>query len=285
MLPYFFVRYALPQMRVVFPGTIEAVIVRHVRAPRMAGNFLDTNATDAAWDARVEDWTKEGRFEGAEIVTHEIQNPTYPSIPTFHLACRAALERDADFHLWIEDDALVCDLDCATWPERFGSRELGVYRYFSEINAAFFVTRRSYDARIVEGLSRYEGWTKQRRIERYFRESLRGPRVYLDPARAVRTHRNDFPFTGPRFVAEMVRNLAPDEAHLLDLELGPGASQLPPVGHSRAALAMGSRLGEARGARPAGEERARRARPSLLTHSQGSPGETAASVSKPRASV
>lgn len=229
VMPYIFVKHALPRMKAAFPGDVEAVLVQHRSLPARADAFLETTSTDPAWGRRVVEWTDGGRFAGADVVSHDVHNPNYPSIPTFHRACREALERGADFHLWLEDDALVCDPDCGRWPEIFGQREMGVYRYFSEINAAFFVTRPAFDARALPGLAQYERWTKKERIERFLRRNLRTPRAHLNPAHAVRTHRNPFPHTGARFVADMVRRIAPEDAHLLDLELGPGASRLEPV--------------------------------------------------------
>lgn len=229
VLPYFFCRYALPRMQAVFPGEIEVVLVQHRSLPQNPDVFLETSATDPERGRRVVQWTEAGKFEPATVVTHDHHVPNYPSIPTFHLACKTALERNADFHLWIEDDALVVDESCGHWPEVFGRREMGVYRHFSDVNAAFFVTRPSFDERALPGLADFGPWRKEYRVERFFHAQLRTRRVFLNPAAAVRSHRVEYPYTGTRFVAERVRELAPDEAHLLDLELGAGASQLPPV--------------------------------------------------------
>lgn len=264
VMPYIFVKHALPKMKAVFPGEIETVLIQHrsLPDPTRTDAFLETTSTDPSWSRRVVEWTEAGRYEGADVVTHEVHNPSYPSIPTFHRACVEALDRGADFHLWIEDDALVCDLSCGQWPRLFGWREMGVYRYFSEINAAFFVTRPAFDRRALPKLERYDTWTKDERIERYLRRTLRTPRVHLNPAYAVRTHRNAFPYTGTRFVADMVRRIAPEDLALLDLELGTGASELPPV--SRSELAW---LWLRDWARPV--ELARRARNSVVEHARG----------------
>jgi hypothetical protein len=264
VMPYIFVKHALPRMRAAFPGEIEVVLVQHRSLPdaQRADPFLETTKTDPAWGRRVVEWTDAGKFAGADVVTHEIHNPNYPSIPTFHRACAEALARRADFHLWLEDDALVCDESCGRWPEIFGDREMGVYRYFSEVNAAFFVSRPGFDERALPGLARYERWTKDERIERYLRRQLRTPRAHLNPAHAVRSHRNPFPYTGVRFVAEMVRRIAPEDAHLLDIELGEGTSRLDPV--SQRELAW---LWVRDWARPI--ELARRAKNTLIEHARG----------------
>lgn len=230
VLPYLFCRYALPRMQAAFRGEVEVVLIQHRSLPAAADTFLETNQAGGEGVERVAAWTAEGRFGPAEVLAHEHHVPDYPSIPSIHLACQAALDRGADFHLWLEDDAFVLDEGCGAWPERFGRREVGVYRAFSGINSAFFVSRPGFDERVLPGLADYEAWSRAFRIEPYFQSMLRTRRVFLDPAAAVRTHRNLYPHTGPRFVAQRIREVAPQEAHLLDLELGPGASELPPVG-------------------------------------------------------
>ncbi len=235
VLPYMFIRHVLPRMRERFRGTIEVVLIQHRTLPGGADGFLETTHVDLSWGQRVQQWSEDGRFAPADIITHDIQNPSYPSIPSLHFACRESLERGADFHLWLEDDALVWDPEFGRWPEMFGDREIGVYRSFSDVNSAFFVTRPSFDRRVLSALEDYGRWSRAERIERFLRKSVRTRRAHLNPAYAVRNHRNLYPFTGPRFVADMVRRLAPDEAHLLDLELGAGASRLPPVGRAEMA--------------------------------------------------
>lgn len=240
VLPHLFLRHALPRMRGAFPGDVEAVLVQHRRLPEDGARFLATNEAAAAGAGhdRVAEWTRAGRFEAAHVVAHERSHPPYPSIPSYHLACEVALDLGADFHLWLEDDALVWDEACGDWPGRFGDREVGVYRRFSGINSAFFVSRPSFDARILHGLADYEAWTRARRIEPWLAGRLRTPRVHLDPRCAVRSHRNVYPYTGDAFVADLVRRLAPEDAHLLDLELGDAASRLPaPSPRTRAWLA------------------------------------------------
>ena len=228
VLPYIFLKHVLPRMRRMIDGQVEVAIIQHRKIPRNADTFLATNKT-AGGTQRVADWTRSGRFEAATIIGHDIEHPPYPSIPSFHLACEAALERRADYHLWLEDDALVWDEECDRWPEIFGPREIGVYRSFSAINASYFVSRPDFDQRILSGLADYGHWSRKRRLEPWLWQNLRTRRVRLSPRYAVRTHFREYPFTGDRFVVDMVRRLCPQDLQLLDLELGPHAHQLAPA--------------------------------------------------------
>lgn len=229
VLPHIFIRYILPKMRAVFPGEIEAVVIQH-RSDASGGNRrLESlrHSTDAL--QRVRDWTERGMFDGAEVRPHEVIHRPYPSIPTFHRGVEAALERDADFHVWMEDDALIVDFDCAWWDKLLGNTEVGVYRKFHYLNPAYMVTRRSFAERIREPLSRYDDWKESSRLERFLAQQMVTSRTYLNPARAVRYHHKYYPYTGIRYVVEAVREHAPEALELLDVDFGEGTHLLPPV--------------------------------------------------------
>lgn len=228
VLPHIFIRHVLPAMRAVFPGQIDVVIVQH-RADASGENhrLASLRASSRGMD-RVRRYTAEGMYEGAEIVPHEIVHRPYPSIPSYHLAVQAALARNADFHVWLEDDALIHDLACGRWDELLGPREVGVYTRFHALNSAYLVTRRRFAERIVGPLSQYQDWHQGKRIEVFLRRSLRTSRVYLDPSSATRYHAIEHPNAGLRYVVEVVRRIAPDAIHLLDDDFGPGTSVLPP---------------------------------------------------------
>lgn len=229
VLPHIFVAHVLPKLRELFPGEIEAVIIQHRSAVAQGGTALESLQGGGEKLELVRRWTAEGRYAGAEIIGHTIDHPPYPSIPSYHLAVKAALERAADFHLWLEDDALVFDRDCARWPELLGGREVGVYRPFAHLNSAYLLTRPSFDRRIVGLLADYRRWTWRRRIEPFLRSQLRTKRAYLERSHAVRYHHRYYPYTGLRYVVDAVRSLAPAAVPLLDLDFGPGCADLPPV--------------------------------------------------------
>jgi hypothetical protein len=229
VLPHIFVRYVLPLMRERFQGEMSCVIVQHRADARGGNRRLESLKQGTKGLDLVRRFTEEGRYDGAEIIGHEIVHKPYPSIPSFHLGVKAALERDADFHLWLEDDALIVDPDCGRWDELLGPREVGVYNTFHALNPAYLLTRRCFDERILEPLSRYQDWRESSRFEVFLRNKMRTSRVYFDRSYATRNHYHAYPYAGLRYVAERVRTLAPEAAHLLDLDFGPGVSELPAI--------------------------------------------------------
>ena len=131
-------------MRAVFPGRIDVVLVQHRADASGQNRRLESLRLPRAGLERVRRYTDEGMYEGAEILPHTIVHRPYPSIPSYHLAVEAALGRRADFHVWLEDDALIYDLACGQWHGQFGPREVGVYNDFHALNSADLVTRRSF---------------------------------------------------------------------------------------------------------------------------------------------
>ena len=230
VLPHVFVRHVLPRMRKAFGGEMEAVIIQH-RADASGLNPRMESSLSAGEEklARVRHWTEEGRYDGAEVVAHEIVHPPYPSIPSYHLAVKAALDRQADFHIWLEDDALINDPECGDWDRLLGVSEVGVYRKFHHLNTAYLVTRRSFAERILPKLADYSAWNPKSRAEAFLRWNLRTSRSYLNPAHATRYHVREYPYTGLRYVVQAVREVAPDALGLLELDFGPGCADLPPV--------------------------------------------------------
>jgi hypothetical protein len=230
VLPHVFIRYVLPRMRALFPGSVECVLVQH-RADAASGE----TALESLRHGRdklelVARWTAEGRYDGADIIGHDILHAAYPSIPSLHLGVKEALARHADFHLWLEDDALVFDRDCAHWDALLGGREVGVYRPFHHLNSAYLLTRPSFDRRVLGPLSDHASFTwRGRRIEPFLRQHMRTRRAYLEPRYAVRYHHRYYPYTGLRYVVDALRELAPEALPLLDLDFGPGCASLPPI--------------------------------------------------------
>lgn len=230
VLPHVFLRYVLPRMQECFPGELEAVVIQH-RANAAGGNRrLESlkGDSDERLD-RVLKWTEEGRFAGATVLPHDVIHRPYPSIPTVHRGVQAALERDADFHIWLEDDALLLDFDCADWDKLLGQSEVGVYRRFHYLNTAYLVTRRSFAERIEKPLSRYDDWSENSRLEKFLWRQLATSRAYLKPENAVRYHHQYYPYTGLRYVADALRRIAPEALPLLDIDFGEGAQDAAPV--------------------------------------------------------
>lgn len=183
--------------------------------------------------ARVRAWTEDGKFEGATIVQHDVVHRPYPSLPSVHLGVEHALNRGADFHLWLEDDALVLDRSCPMWTELLEGREVGVYPPTPQhLHTAFLVTTPPFDRRILPQLADYQAWDwKKRRLEQWLRRQLKTPRAYLPRHSAVRDHQRTYPYTGIRYVVDFLRGFAPEAIDLLEVDFGTGLRDLPPVSH------------------------------------------------------
>jgi len=220
VLPYVFMRHALPRMRQSFPGEIEVLLIQH-KARQQAGSRLRSHRLGKAREDLVEQWSAEGRYAGAQIHRHDTWHAPYPSIPSYHIAVQAALERRVDFHVYLEDDALLLDPDCGRWEELMGPAEVGVYRPRTHIiNSSWFVARPSFDQRILAGLSRYWWWRRSSRIESWLRRKLRGEPAILEESYAVKHHYNEHRFTGMRYVVERLTDLCPEDVGLLEIDFG-----------------------------------------------------------------
>jgi hypothetical protein len=229
-LPYVFLENALPRMRREWEGDIETVLIQHrADASTQGSRFGSLQGDGSEGMERVRRWTDEdGKYDAAdEVFVHREIYVRYPSLPSVRYAVEVALDRDADFHLMLEDDALVCDEECGSWPEFFGPGEIGVYRYYHYCNSAFLVMRPPFLRRILPGLQDYDSWNERSRLERFFFRHMRTTRTHLNPAAAVRAHPREFPYTGMGYVADMVRRIAPEKLRLLDIDFGEGASEAP----------------------------------------------------------
>lgn len=218
--PYLFIRHALPRMRQLFPGELEVLLIQH-EARASSNPRLQSSALPAARQDLVREWTHEGRYAGAQILRHDTWHAPYPSLPSMQFAAERALDFGADFHVWLEDDALLMDPDCARWEELMGTSEVAIYRPGSSIiNTAWFVSRPSFDARILPGMRRRFLWRRFSRIEPWFRKKARGPLAEFPAHYATRNHHKEYPYTGMKWLAAHVAELCPDELDLLALDFG-----------------------------------------------------------------
>jgi hypothetical protein len=229
-------------MHEVFPGQLDVLLIQH-KARNQSSPRLQSQRLGMDREELVERWNAEGRYAGAEIRQHDIWHAPYPSIPSYHIAAQTALERGVDFHLYLEDDALVLDPECGRWDELMGGADVGVYRPRTHIvNSSWLVARPSFDRRILPGLSRYWWWRRSSRIERWFRRKLGGEPALFSQSFAVRNHYKEYPFTGMRFVVDRLAELCPDELDLLEIDFGDEARQVVQERRTRLA-AEASRTG------------------------------------------
>jgi hypothetical protein len=144
-------------MRDVFPGSLELYHIHH------NSHVEDTQLHSSVHLGEenlnnVRRFIAENKYPDARIIEHSRVNKELPLIPSVLLAAQTALEREADLHLWIEDDAILFDLDCWRWPHKVAC-ELGSYRntvHQKMIVCSYYLSRPSFDGRLIPALHSYK---------------------------------------------------------------------------------------------------------------------------------
>jgi hypothetical protein len=157
-LPFIFGRYCLPRMKDLFDGEIELYHVFHDF--HFQHDELESNRSYGELHLdRVRMFIDGEAFSEAKIIRHREVNYDHFAVPSFIKAAEVALEREADFHLWMEDDAIVLDEDCDRWGELLKGCDVGIYRdtrRHKMFNTAFFLSTREFDEKAVTALRGYE---------------------------------------------------------------------------------------------------------------------------------
>ena len=228
VLPYLFMRYCYPVMKQAFPGSLDVWIIQDTG---LAKGNIHTSAKVYS-DAKrrlIAQWTDEGRYAGATIVRHdEPLDPRYPQLlPSYRIGMEIALRERADFHLWLEDDAIVLDRECGQWGKLLAGRDAGVYQRVQNICPAFFVSTPAFDTRLlpivrernVDGIHQpfddTQGWRPSvGEIEYYTTWACKTDRALLNPASVARVHRRP----ESHQLVQFVRHIAPREMGLLNID-------------------------------------------------------------------
>jgi hypothetical protein len=233
-MPYIFGTYSLPMMRARFNGEIKLYHIFH------ASNGLRSQMTSnlLLGPEKVEQtaqFIKEGHYKNATIVSHKKTSAKWPTLPSLRIAVKIALKEKADFHLWLEDDAIVYDKDCDTWATTLGSADVGLYMQTDKkqlINTAYFLSTREYDERFARSLQEYDRnmsisankqkWGKYAGhgslIEHVAWRAARKP-IFLGPDKAYRHHPHPtFTKTGTmvrKWLKETIPGISPVHLSLL----------------------------------------------------------------------
>lgn len=146
-------------MRELLGGSFEAFLVQHsYNVP--SHSPLETSGLPDKRLELVREWTNRGMYPHATIIKWGEYFPRYPQIPAMEIAAQIAIREKADFHLWIEDDALVFDLKCHEWTTRVADGSVGMYRNKEEgyVNSAYFLSTRSFDRQFETLLANRQFW-------------------------------------------------------------------------------------------------------------------------------
>jgi hypothetical protein len=228
VLPYLFMRHCYPVMKAAFPGAFDVWIIQDTGLAKGSVHTSSKVYSEAKQDL-VAQWTDAGRYAGATIVRHdEPLDQRYPQmLPSFRIGMEIALREQADFHLWMEDDAIVLDRDCGRWGNLLSGKNAGVYRPDQHICAAYFVSTPAFDTRLlpiirdrnVDGIYQPFAETGVWRprigdVEYYTTWACQGERTLLNPASAGRIHCRP----ESHELVQFVRKIAPHEVGLLNID-------------------------------------------------------------------
>ncbi len=202
-LPFIFGKYVYPEMQRRFHGDLTLYHVWH-----------DAHSTDGAMAsnrelgedklANVRKFIHEQRYSNAIIERVTTTSEAWPALESMKCALRRSKALKADFHLWMEDDAIVVDMSCDTWATQIGGGDVGLYTntdHKQMINIAYFLSTREYDDRLLNILNEYRGNKihlrdtgltdnfkgKGSMIEHIFWRAARKP-VFLGPCKMFRHH-------------------------------------------------------------------------------------------------
>ncbi len=233
-LPYIFLKYALPAMRDLCDFEIEPYLIQHIGIDSSDGH-LETNRLPNTKLDLVAEWTQSGKYSNAIIIQHNTTFSKYPSLPSVRIGVETAIETKADFHLWLEDDALIFDTHCGDWPNIMGGSFLGVYHAKKEgyVNSAYLLSSIKFDELLLPALQDQTQWD----ISESMYHNVNGQRMLnihskrLEPTIA-RYSRNRWALLNSDFAARinpnknqssvnlyrLVKSLAPESLSLLELD-------------------------------------------------------------------
>jgi len=222
VLPYIFIRYIFPRMKKIFPGELKVYLIQHTGGfKRTIETRLETDKIPNSKLKLVQKWTKEGRYKGATIMLIK--------------GVEIAVKEKADFHLWLEDDALIFDKDCNKWPELMKGKYIGDYEKNDIVRVAYLLTTKTFDKKLLpllktnmnkfqkhkdnyDSLKNLEPWKIESRL------AIEGgnKRVLLNKNYAARAHQfsKKLRWDGEHKIIKMIKKVAPKEKKIFDIDFG-----------------------------------------------------------------
>lgn len=141
-------------MQALFPGEMKLFHIFH--DSNQEGSEIESNRLSDSHRKNVWDFLSKKLYPNAKIIAHQETSTENTALPSYRLAAEIAMEEQADFHLWIEDDALVFDTECNLWPERV--KDIGLYRFTQKqemVNPSFLLSTPGYNRRLLELFKNY----------------------------------------------------------------------------------------------------------------------------------
>lgn len=232
VLPHLFIKYAVPMMQKI-PGVEVSVHIIQHSAPKDLSSRMATSSYPIEKENLVREWTKEGKYQGALITTHEESCTADPSLPSWQKGYEYALQTDADFYMWLEDDAFVYDRNCGLWPDVLKGALVGFYRDEPDgyIRNAHYVCNKEFVKYFLPFLQDTSLWNikisifsdEEKRIlnldaprmEPRITKLAGTRKIKLDSKCAARYSKKQ---ENQARLKELLTNICPDELHLLSID-------------------------------------------------------------------
>jgi hypothetical protein len=155
-LPYLFINYACPMMQRKSGFDFEIYLIQHMN-PRL--NFGTATSFNSATVDLVKEFTKQKKFDRAKIIQHSETHEKTPAMPSYKKGVELFLNSDATYHLWLEDDAIVFDENCAEWPKILEQKDCATfYKSPQFIHCAHLVTTKKFDERFYKLTQQLDIW-------------------------------------------------------------------------------------------------------------------------------
>ncbi len=144
---------------------IEVHLVQH-NFPINLKSRMATSLYPTEREQLVQNWTAEGKYGDSIITRHQIQNLPDPALPSWQIGFKHAINSDADFFLWLEDDAFVYDESCDLWPTLLQDVLVGSYRSepHGYIRNAHYVCARQFVEKFIPVLENTSSWNIHKSI-------------------------------------------------------------------------------------------------------------------------
>jgi hypothetical protein len=183
----------------------------------------------------VKKWSDDGKYYPANIIKHSIDFPKYPHLPSLKIGLEFAIKENADFHLWLEDDALILDNDIGEWPKMMENNLVGVYhlKKAGYINAAYMLSSINFDKLLLKEVNKSNRWDMSesmypasdkknkvnlwsKRLEPTIARLCQGKLTVLNAKNAARINLNKK--SSSKDLVKIILRICPNEIELLHLD-------------------------------------------------------------------
>ncbi|MFW6129657.1 MAG: hypothetical protein ACOC56_00645 [Atribacterota bacterium] len=165
MVPYFQVNYAYPIMKNAYNGKLDICLVQHIL------NNQEKRVERLKKNKKILKYAEDGFYKNAIILRHDRYFKKYPSMPTYKKAVKYFLDNDYDYHLWIEDDAVVMDREINSWIEKMRINKASIGEFIIDPKNPTYMAKsqilfsdRGFNERFYQECLREETWDRSAKM-------------------------------------------------------------------------------------------------------------------------